>query len=124
MNMCIDYDTDVIPDSERAKTSVLSQQSDELLRECWKTWRLSAPYRAVLYLELVKTRFDENKLDLEDIKDASRALDKVIKENDPSTWAINDVSPFESGPALGTFDLLLLFFALTSEKRSFVRMKD
>lgn len=92
MNMCVDYDTDVIPDSERAKISVLSQQSDELLRECWKTWRLSAPFRAVLYLELVKARFDDEKLELDDVRDASRALDKVIKENDTSNWAINDVS--------------------------------
>ncbi|KAF7728272.1 hypothetical protein EC973_006446 [Apophysomyces ossiformis] len=90
MNMCIDYDNNVAPDVERAKTSVLSQQSDELLRECWKTWRLSSPYRAVLYLELVKARFDANELDIEDVKDATRALDKVIKENDVSTWAIND----------------------------------
>ncbi|KAI9496068.1 hypothetical protein BDB00DRAFT_927113 [Zychaea mexicana] len=90
MSMCIDYDNEVVPDCERAKTSVLSQQSDELLRECWRTWRLSSPFRAVLYLELVRTRFDQNKLDLEDVKDASRALDKVIKENDSSSWAIND----------------------------------
>ncbi|KAG0163815.1 hypothetical protein DFQ28_011189 [Apophysomyces sp. BC1034] len=90
MNMCIDYDNNVTPDVERAKTSVLSQQSDELLRECWKTWRLSSPFRAVLYLELVKSRFDAEELDVEDVKDATRALDKVIKENDVATWAIND----------------------------------
>ncbi|KAI7868232.1 hypothetical protein BDF14DRAFT_1881026 [Spinellus fusiger] len=90
MNMCIDYDTNVTPDAERAKTSVISQQSDELLRECWKTWRLSTPYRAVLYLELIKNRFEGGELDFDDIKDATRALDKAIKENDVSTWAIND----------------------------------
>ncbi|OAD78410.1 hypothetical protein PHYBLDRAFT_69648 [Phycomyces blakesleeanus NRRL 1555(-)] len=91
MNMCIDYDTKVTPDAERAKTSVLSQQSDELLRECWKTWRLTSPYRAVLYLELVKTRFELGELDFEDIRDATRALDKAIKENDVNSWAINDM---------------------------------
>ncbi|KAI9005425.1 hypothetical protein CLU79DRAFT_841103 [Phycomyces nitens] len=90
MNMCIDYDTKVTPDAERAKTSVLSQQSDELLRECWKTWRLTSPYRAVLYLELVKTRFELGELGFEDIRDATRALDKSIKENDVNSWAIND----------------------------------
>ncbi|KAI9316096.1 hypothetical protein BX666DRAFT_2028321 [Dichotomocladium elegans] len=90
MSMCIDYDTDIVPENERAKTSVLSQQSDELLRECWRTWRLSAPFRGVLYLEFIKARYDEQKLDLEDVKDAIRALDKVIKESHPSTWAIND----------------------------------
>ncbi|KAG0169801.1 hypothetical protein DFQ30_003238, partial [Apophysomyces sp. BC1015] len=90
MNMCIDYDTNVTPESERAKTSILSQQSDELLRECWKTWRLSAPFRALLYVELVKNRFDAEELDFEDVKDAVRALDKALKENDVQSWAIND----------------------------------
>ncbi|KAF7726334.1 hypothetical protein EC973_008914 [Apophysomyces ossiformis] len=90
MNMCIDYDTNVTPESERAKTSVLSQQSDELLRECWKTWRLSTPFRALLYVELVKTRYDAEELDFEDVKDAVRALDKALKENDIQSWTIND----------------------------------
>jgi class 3 adenylate cyclase len=95
MNMCLDYDTENfsdIPESERAKTSVLSQQSDELLRECWKTWRLSSPYRAILYLNLVKSKFDQNELELDDINEAIRSLDRVMKENDISFWAITDVS--------------------------------
>ncbi|KAI7861970.1 hypothetical protein BDF14DRAFT_1737371 [Spinellus fusiger] len=90
MNMCIDYDTNVTPDLERAKTSVFSQQSDNLLRECWKTWRLSGSFRAILYLELVKTRYDENELDFECVKDALRALDKVIKESSIENWANKD----------------------------------
>lgn len=92
MDLCIEMDTSTNADAERAKSSVLSQQSDEILRECWKTWRLSAPYRAVLYLELVKTRFDYEQLNHDDVNDATRALDRVIKEYDVSTWAINDVS--------------------------------
>ncbi|KAI8098717.1 uncharacterized protein BX664DRAFT_354245 [Halteromyces radiatus] len=90
MDLCIEKDTSSNAEADRAKSSVLSQQSDELLRECWKTWRLSAPYRAVLYLELVKTRFEYEQLDHDDVNDATRALDRVIKENDVSTWAIND----------------------------------
>ncbi|SAL95680.1 hypothetical protein [Absidia glauca] len=90
MDLCIEMDTSTNADAERAKSSVLSQQSDEILRECWKTWRLSAPYRAVLYLELVKTRFDYEQLNHDDVNDATRALDRVIKEYDVSTWAIND----------------------------------
>lgn len=92
MKMCIDFDLEVVPDSERAKTSVLSVQSDDLLRECWRTWRISAPFRAVTYLQLVASKFQQDKLDLEDVQDAMRALDKVIKETDVSNWAINDVS--------------------------------
>ncbi|CAO3595997.1 unnamed protein product [Absidia cylindrospora] len=90
MNMCIDYDTDIIPESERAKTSVLSQQSDELLRECWRTWRLSAPFRTVLYLELIKKRFDEGVFNVDDIRDATRTLDKALKENDINNWTLTD----------------------------------
>lgn len=92
MEMCIDYDMNVISESERAKTSVLSLQSDELLRECWRTWRLSAPYRAVMYLDFVTERFEAKKLDIEDIKDAFRSLDKAVKESNPQSWASNDVS--------------------------------
>ncbi|KAI8333569.1 hypothetical protein BC941DRAFT_433809 [Chlamydoabsidia padenii] len=90
MNMCIDYDTDIIPDSERAKTSVLSQQSDDLLRECWRTWRLSAPFRTVLYMELIKQRFDQGVFNLDDIRDALRTLDKAMKENDINNWTLSD----------------------------------
>lgn len=94
MNVCIDYDMGVNGEAERAKASILSQQTDEVLRECWKTWRLSAPYRAVLYLELVKTKYEYEQLNLDDVSDGIRSLDKVIKEFDVSTWAINDVSIF------------------------------
>ncbi|KAF1804198.1 hypothetical protein V8B55DRAFT_1512014 [Mucor lusitanicus] len=93
MSMCLDHDTDnlsTLPEAERAKTSALSQQSDELLRECWKTWRLSAPFRAILYLSLVKSKFDSNELGLDDINDALRSLERVAKENDASCWAIAD----------------------------------
>ena len=37
MNMCMDLDTNIAPDTEKAKTSVLSQASDDLLRECSNT---------------------------------------------------------------------------------------
>lgn len=94
MSICLDYDTDkfsTLPEAERAKTSAMSQQSDELLRECWKTWRLSAPFRAILYLNLVKSKFDSNDLGIDDISHALRSLERVAKENDTTCWAIADV---------------------------------
>ncbi|ORX53565.1 hypothetical protein DM01DRAFT_1322519 [Hesseltinella vesiculosa] len=90
MDACLEYDVVTNGDAERAKSSVLSVQSDILLRECWKGWRLSAASRGVLYLELIKTRFDYEQLNMEDLNDAMRSLDRVIKDNDVSTWAIND----------------------------------
>lgn len=92
--MCLDYDIEkfaTISDVERAKTSALSQQSSELLRECWKAWRLSSPYRSVLYLSLVRSKLDQNELGLSDVFDAFRSLDKVTKENDLTLWAISEV---------------------------------
>lgn len=95
MNMCMDLDTNTTSDVERAKTSVLSQASDDLLRECSNTWRLSAPFRSVLYLELIKTRMDTEEIDIfdaiEDVREAIRALDKCLKENEIRNWTINDV---------------------------------
>ncbi|GAA5797543.1 hypothetical protein HPULCUR_002931 [Helicostylum pulchrum] len=94
MNMCMDLDLNISPDTERAKASVLSQSSDDLLRECWKTWRLSSPFRAVLYLELIKNRMDTEELqgevDILEARDATRALDKCLKESDVRNWTIND----------------------------------
>ncbi|KAG1151513.1 hypothetical protein G6F37_002376 [Rhizopus arrhizus] len=94
MNMCMDLDTNTTSDVERAKTSVLSQASDDLLRECSNTWRLSAPFRSVLYLELIKTRMDTEEIDIfdaiEDVREAIRALDKCLKENEIRNWTIND----------------------------------
>lgn len=95
MKICLDYDIEKmssISEIERAKTSVFSQQSDELLRECWKTWRISSPYRAILYLSLVKSKMDQNELGISAITDAFRFLDKVTKENDPALWAISEVT--------------------------------
>ncbi|CAO0801326.1 unnamed protein product [Mucor circinelloides] len=94
MNMCMDLDTNIAPDTERAKSSVLSQASEDLLRECWKTWRLSPPFRAVLYLELIKNRLDtdesQGEVDIDEASDAMRALDKCLKENEIRNWTIND----------------------------------
>lgn len=94
----MDLDLNVAPDAERAKSSVLSQASDDLLRECWKTWRLSSPFRAVLYLELIKNRMDTEEnggdVDILDARDATRALDKCLKESDVRNWTINDVSGY------------------------------
>ncbi|KAI9485405.1 MAG: hypothetical protein EXX96DRAFT_513980 [Benjaminiella poitrasii] len=94
MNMCMDLDTKIAPDTERAKSSILSQASEDLLRECWTTWRLSPPFRAVLYLETIKNRMDidesQSEYDIFDAKDAMRALDKCLKENEIRNWTIND----------------------------------
>lgn len=95
MNACLDRDIEnfsSVPESERSKTSVLTHPSDELLRECWKTWRLSSPFRAILYLTLVKSKFDKDELTIDDINEAIRSLDKVMKESDIHSWAIVDVN--------------------------------
>lgn len=90
MTICIDHDTKNTPESERAKSSVLSQPSDDLLRECWRTWRLSSPYRTLLYLELVKQRFDKGVFDMNDLRHATRMLDRALKENDITNWRLSD----------------------------------
>jgi hypothetical protein len=89
MTLCLDQDMNT-PDAERAKTSVLSHASDELLRECWRTWRLSTPFRTLLYLDLVKQRFDCNVFTIDDIKDATRMLDRALKENSIMEWTLDD----------------------------------
>ncbi|ORX59569.1 hypothetical protein DM01DRAFT_1282559 [Hesseltinella vesiculosa] len=90
MNMCMDFDTQVIPSSERAKTSVLSQQSDELLRECFRTWRLTSSFRAVLYLQLIKDRYDRGIFGFDDITEGLHKLDRAIKETEVHAWTMAD----------------------------------
>ncbi|RCI06704.1 hypothetical protein CU098_011502 [Rhizopus stolonifer] len=94
MNMCVDLDTSISVDTERAKSSVLSQASEDLLRECWKTWRLSQPFRAVLYLEIIQNRMEteeyQGEIDIIEARDAMRAVDKCIKENEIRNWTIHD----------------------------------
>jgi hypothetical protein len=95
MDMCMDLDTKIDPETERAKASVLSQASEDLLRQCYDTWRLTPPFRAVLYLELITRRLDteesEGEIDIIEARDAMRALDKCLKENEIRNWTINDV---------------------------------
>lgn len=113
----MDLDTNIAPDTERAKSSILSQSSDDLLRECWKTWRLSSPFRAVLYLELIKNRMDTEELqgevDILEARDAMRALDKCLKESDVRNWTINDV-----GLLKHDLRLILTFFILARKFNS------
>lgn len=114
----MDLDTNIAPETERAKFSVLSQASEDLLRECWKTWRLSQPYRAVLYLELIKNRMDtvdfHTDIDIEEARDAMRAIDKCLKENEIRHWTINDVSvssfaPLWKAKLFSNFSVKILF---------------
>jgi hypothetical protein len=92
MTVCLDHDVNSEDDGDRSKTGILSNSNDELLRECWKTWRLSDPFRAVLYMDLLKGYIDKGALDLDYAKDAMRSLDKCLKENEVANWTINDVS--------------------------------
>lgn len=72
--------------------TVLSRLSEDVLKECFLRWRLTAPYRAVLYLELVKQKYDAGLLQFEDLQDSMRAFDnKSFKELDFADWTINDV---------------------------------
>ncbi|RUS24529.1 hypothetical protein BC938DRAFT_473438 [Jimgerdemannia flammicorona] len=93
LSKCIDHDISIESSEERTKATVLSKSSEEVLKECFLRWRLSSPYRAVLYLDLVKQKYDAEQLSFEDLKDAMRTFDnKSFKELDLADWTINDVS--------------------------------
>ncbi|KAI8973443.1 hypothetical protein BDF20DRAFT_960679 [Mycotypha africana] len=93
MSLCLNHDIEQqqANDRDAFPATGLSQQSDDLLRECWRTWRLSSPFRAILYLNLLKPKVDANELDVHAISDAMRSLDKVMKEYDISMWPSSDV---------------------------------
>lgn len=86
MNLCIDHDSSLQP------YHLLSLESEELLNECSKTWRLSGPFRATLYLNAIKSRIGDGSVDMEEIKEGLKLLEKVCKEHPINSWMETDVS--------------------------------
>lgn len=96
MELCIEHDINISPDIERAEYSLLLQESEDLLERCTKTWRLSAPFKNIVYLELIAARFGKatnsvTNIDLKDLKDAVFKLDECLREKEVQFWTISDV---------------------------------
>lgn len=88
MNVCVDHNSN----QKLRPTHLLSLESEELLRECWKTWRLSWPFRVTMHLSSVKSSLSIDKIHLEETKETVKLLEKVLKDHPIGSWAEADVS--------------------------------
>ncbi|RCI06748.1 hypothetical protein CU098_013112 [Rhizopus stolonifer] len=88
MNVCVDHNSN----QKLRPTHLLSLESEELLRECWKTWRLSWPFRVTMHLSSVKSSLSIDKIHLEETKETVKLLEKVLKDHPIGSWAEADCS--------------------------------
>ncbi|CAO3693003.1 unnamed protein product [Rhizopus microsporus] len=88
MNVCIDYNRtyNIRP------SHLLSEESEDLLKECWKTWRLSWPFRAAIYLNSVKAMLQNHGIGIDQVKESIKTLERVVKDYPIDFWATSDSS--------------------------------
>lgn len=88
MNVCIDYNRtyNIRP------SHLLSEESEDLLKECWKTWRLSWPFRAAIYLNSVKAMLPNHDIGIDQVKESIKTLERVVKDYSIELWATSDVN--------------------------------
>ncbi|CEI89063.1 hypothetical protein RMCBS344292_03436 [Rhizopus microsporus] len=86
MNVCIDYNRtyNIRP------SHLLSEESEDLLKECWKTWRLSWPFRAAIYLNSVKAMLPNRDIGIDQVKESIKTLERVVKDYSIELWATSD----------------------------------
>lgn len=93
VEVCLVHDVDTInkiPEGQNIPTKVISKQSQDLLNECAVRWRLTPAYRVVTFLDAVKSKFDDEEVDAEVIRDALASVAKITKDWDYSTWTVDD----------------------------------
>ncbi|CAG8613996.1 2788_t:CDS:10, partial [Cetraspora pellucida] len=91
MNKCIDYELQH-GSSEDQSIKILSKDVISLLNECALRWRISPAFRWLQYLDVIRSRFDNEdpQIKLDHIKEGMHLLKDAIKHRDVSTWTISD----------------------------------
>ncbi|CAG8512939.1 13450_t:CDS:10 [Ambispora leptoticha] len=91
LNKCLDYEL-----NNRAKDDfslkIFTKNTNDLLNDCVLRWRVPNGYRALLYLDALRVRYDDNHelITLEHIRDGMHALKEAIKKRDLSIWTLSD----------------------------------
>ncbi|KAF0466401.1 c2 domain protein [Gigaspora margarita] len=91
MNKCIEYELQHGSPEERS-IKILSKDKIGLLNECALRWRVSPGFRWLQYLDVIRSRFDNEdpQINLDHIKEGMHLLKDAIKHRDVSTWTISD----------------------------------
>jgi hypothetical protein len=98
LELCLDADLAAmhdpkVSDDDQVSLGILSSPHIELINECALRWRISQPYRAACFLDLIKQLYERNEVPLDCIPDALGGISKVTNEIAFDKWTINDASP-------------------------------
>ncbi|KAG9306366.1 hypothetical protein G9A89_018249 [Geosiphon pyriformis] len=91
LNRCLDYELS-IRSPEDISVKLLSKNTNDLLNDCVLRWRVPSGYRALLYLDAVRVKYDDHHelVNLDHIREGIHILKDSIKKRDVSNWTISD----------------------------------
>jgi hypothetical protein len=100
LELCLDGDLRAmhdpnVNDEDQVSLGILSPPHIELINECALRWRISQPYRAACFLDLIKQLYERNEVPLDCIPDALGGIAKVLNEISFDKWTINEVSSLD-----------------------------
>ncbi|KAH7882233.1 hypothetical protein F5I97DRAFT_1913420 [Phlebopus sp. FC_14] len=91
--LVVDLETMFSPevnDADEVPLTILSGPHVELINECALRWRISQPYRATCFLELIKQLYERSDVPMECIPEALQAVSKVTHDLEIDKWVIQD----------------------------------
>ncbi|KAH8079789.1 hypothetical protein BXZ70DRAFT_901581 [Cristinia sonorae] len=79
-----------VGDDDEVSLGILSPPHIELINECALRWRIGQPYRAVCFLDIVRTFYERNEVPLECIPEALQTIAKVMHDVELEKWPTQD----------------------------------
>jgi hypothetical protein len=80
-----------VDDNDEVSLGILSAPHLDLINECALRWRIGHPYRAVCFLDLVKTFYERQDIPMECIPEALQHVSKVMHDMEIEKWPVQDV---------------------------------
>lgn len=80
-----------VNDDDQVSLGILSPPRIELINECALRWRISQPYRAACFLDLIKQLYERTEVPLDCVPEALGNIAKVMNEITFEKWPIADV---------------------------------
>jgi hypothetical protein len=80
-----------VSDDDQVSLGILSPLHLELINECALRWRISQPYRAACFLDIIRQLYDRNEVPLDCVPEALGAVSKVMHEISYEKWPVADV---------------------------------
>ncbi|KAF8269635.1 hypothetical protein EI94DRAFT_1771193 [Lactarius quietus] len=80
-----------VNDDDQVSLGILSHPHIELINECALRWRISQPFRAACFLDLIKQLYERNEVPLDCVPEGLGGIAKVMNEISFDKWPIHDV---------------------------------